>query len=487
MFAVDTDLRRRLAEVDASISGLQYTRWSILNQLKTSSSAPGRCPIVTNFPRDITSRIFLHCLLDYGTPTPHPRYAPMLLLQVCRVWRSIALSTPGLWTKLCFHFGGLPKAVWDEGRLENFIDDCLARSGTLPLSLHLTGSNWRPLAEERARRLIPAILKRFSSRIQVLELHIGVGEYPENTPGFPLLQKLTLGGPYASSGNDIISLPISIFDAAPQLREVNMAGQDTDPSQFLIPWNNVTVFYGESLPSRECLNILRSAPSLVECSLIEPQAPGDGDIPTITHPGLKSLTLVDAFLLEFLSLPALQHLALSIVDAQNVHLLPFISASSTSLVTLKSPKVPLDSLSNMVALTDLELYDPPSEHLAGLFALLDRNTYQNVLPELQVLKLDPCSPYVNTVLVDALSSRSVVSQAGAARLRSFRQIWSPKTPGDTLRGYCQEKGFALVFEELVKKGLKIYIGHREPGACLFNYQDCEFDPSRYSLGEAWSI
>ncbi|KAF8207887.1 hypothetical protein K438DRAFT_2075153 [Mycena galopus ATCC 62051] len=482
MSSIDSnaDLRRRLAEVEGSISGLQYTRWNIQRQLKMATTTSGSCPILANLSREITSQIFMNCLRPWSS-TLDSRYAPMLLLQVCREWRSIALeSTPGLWTMLRFDFNSLPEAFVNGEKLEQFLNDCVARAGARPLSLALfAGHCHAPRLQEAAQRLIPAILQRLSSQIEVLELNIGITGYPATTPGFPLLRKLTLGGLYDQSGDD---LPIPIFGTAPQLREVVMACA-IPPSLFVIPWRDVAVFQGERLSSKECVNILRSAPSLVECRFTELEL--DGDTPTVSHRGLKSLKLEDDDIPKFLTLPALQHLKVTIVRAESVHLLPFISASAASLVTLTAPKIPLDSLSDMVALTDLALFQAPHDHVVALIALLDRTKNRDVLPQLQVLELNPCSPYVNTVLVDALSSRSMVAQDGAAMLRSFRQIWLPKTPRDALQGYYKEQGFAVVLVGMVKKGMKVYIGHADSGASLFNHEDVVYDPSRESLGGTW--
>ncbi|KAJ7167781.1 hypothetical protein C8R46DRAFT_870883, partial [Mycena filopes] len=59
------------------------------------------CPALT-LPVEITSEIFLCCLprtSEYFLPPTFesPVRAPMLLLQICRTWRAIALSSPRLW------------------------------------------------------------------------------------------------------------------------------------------------------------------------------------------------------------------------------------------------------------------------------------------------------------------------------------------------------------------------------------------------------
>ncbi|KAJ7859726.1 hypothetical protein B0H13DRAFT_2356019 [Mycena leptocephala] len=59
-------------------------------------------------PRDIWEEIFLHCLpvspdpdtpcYNRKSPTSIHLTAPLILLQVCRAWRTVALSLPDLWT-----------------------------------------------------------------------------------------------------------------------------------------------------------------------------------------------------------------------------------------------------------------------------------------------------------------------------------------------------------------------------------------------------
>ncbi|KAF8879316.1 hypothetical protein CPB84DRAFT_1622766, partial [Gymnopilus junonius] len=55
---------------------------------------------------EILSKIFLYCLpYSYWSPCwedapnrPKPSEAPLLLSQICRRWRTVALHTPQLWT-----------------------------------------------------------------------------------------------------------------------------------------------------------------------------------------------------------------------------------------------------------------------------------------------------------------------------------------------------------------------------------------------------
>ncbi|KAJ7719145.1 hypothetical protein B0H16DRAFT_1255598, partial [Mycena metata] len=52
---------------------------------------------VSTIPVEIISQIFLECLPADGRVRPSPHRAPLLLAQICRRWREIALGTGQLW------------------------------------------------------------------------------------------------------------------------------------------------------------------------------------------------------------------------------------------------------------------------------------------------------------------------------------------------------------------------------------------------------
>ncbi|KAJ6531126.1 hypothetical protein B0H19DRAFT_967132, partial [Mycena capillaripes] len=52
---------------------------------------------VLRLPPELTSEIFLFCLPDSEFNVPNSTTAPLLLCQIFRRWRDIALATPGLW------------------------------------------------------------------------------------------------------------------------------------------------------------------------------------------------------------------------------------------------------------------------------------------------------------------------------------------------------------------------------------------------------
>jgi hypothetical protein len=110
----------------------------------------------------------------------------------------------------------------------------------------------------------------------------------------------------------------------------------------------------------------------------------------------------------------------------------------------------------MATLTDLTWVDlsRSNEYLDEFFRHFDRRNHPRFLPQLRVLEFTGCLPLVNTILVDALCSRSAPTQDGRARLRSFRQIWADGTPLQ----FNFEQGVGLALAELAGKGMDIYIG-----------------------------
>ncbi|KAJ6457004.1 hypothetical protein C8R47DRAFT_916465, partial [Mycena vitilis] len=53
-------------------------------------------PVLT-LPPEIIAQIFVACLPDHGRVRPSRDTAPILLAQICRQWRNIAISSSELW------------------------------------------------------------------------------------------------------------------------------------------------------------------------------------------------------------------------------------------------------------------------------------------------------------------------------------------------------------------------------------------------------
>ncbi|KAF7335282.1 F-box domain-containing protein [Mycena sanguinolenta] len=424
-----------------------------------------RIPSFSTLPTEIISEIFVSCLPFYleRRSTLNPNHAPMLLLCVCRKWRSIALSTPRLWALVNLDFDCLAQPFFEKRSWEKFLEDCVTRAGACPFSLRLKKGY---KLEQDGWRFIPTILEQHSGRIQELELMVDLGQYPKYTSGFPLLQKLKINLPaeYDDEDPEIIALkenPIQIFAAAPQLRQLDLTY--VTPSLFAIRWENLAEFTAFGISSSDCVDVLRWAPSLVRCTISSPYL--EPDTTAVSHPNLKSFTFSEMFTTErifrFLTFPTLEYLNLFMKDMDDAHFLQFVSRSSSSLLRLTSrfAAVPLESLSNMVALTRLTLYAPSREYLVEFFDHFDRTKNPAFLPQLKMLAFKDCLLFVNQLLIDALSSRCSVTQDGGVILQSFCQVWSENRVVDTLYDLFDLEGYVpAVFDKLVDAGMDIYVG-----------------------------
>ncbi|KAF8202008.1 hypothetical protein K438DRAFT_1581458, partial [Mycena galopus ATCC 62051] len=115
-------LRYRLAQLSELIATLSAERQK-LQALSDSIVYP-----VLMLPPEITILIFLHCLPEASAyPQPSPLSAPLLLAQICRQWRDIAIASPALWRSI-----GLV-----DTRSVGVFQTWLSRSGNHPLNLSL--------------------------------------------------------------------------------------------------------------------------------------------------------------------------------------------------------------------------------------------------------------------------------------------------------------------------------------------------------------
>ncbi|KAJ7474722.1 hypothetical protein FB451DRAFT_1246432 [Mycena latifolia] len=91
-------LRTRLAELDRQIAHIKAYLSTVAAERQTVKEYLGGIvyPILT-IPTELTAKIFVDCLPDHGRVWPSAEMAPLLLVQVCRSWREIALGTGDLW------------------------------------------------------------------------------------------------------------------------------------------------------------------------------------------------------------------------------------------------------------------------------------------------------------------------------------------------------------------------------------------------------
>ncbi|KAJ7186379.1 hypothetical protein C8R46DRAFT_1341827 [Mycena filopes] len=270
-----------------------------------ASESDSKVDPIPNLPPEIASEIFLHFLPVYPEcPPPSGSTSPVLLPQICRHWREIALSTPRLWRaiKIVIRVSGgkYPQAL---DRLTTW----LARSAESPLSLHIQMARNFSFLRLFVHEFVP-----HRHRLEYLVVEGPFKLFSSLRGDMPLLQSLTLTCPNHSSREP----PTDIFSGTPKLMDVVLC--TFDKRVMLLPLAQLTSLSVEFVSPPECTEILRIAVNLVRCTFTiytdreETNTP-DPVIP-VHHHRLRHLTfrpvdgqVIDG-LLRVLTLPGLQTL-----------------------------------------------------------------------------------------------------------------------------------------------------------------------------------
>ncbi|KAJ6532983.1 hypothetical protein B0H19DRAFT_1187243 [Mycena capillaripes] len=268
-------LRSRLEELDALIAQLTAERQRLLAE----SNA-----IV--YP--ITTEIFLRCLPCDSNPRPSSGEAPLLLGQICRQWREIALDTPALWRCLLLEMPVELLHIW------------LSRSGNLPLSLHCQDSH-------ETGALLEASLAH-SHHLQDVKITLPLTSIAKLNlchTSLPMLRSISID---ISHWDDESAMEAVILRDVPFLREAHVYA----PRQLNIemPWRQlVTLTLRHDIEFMKCLSLLRGCPDLVNLT-VHTLGPATAHTDLLPLHSLESLScnFGTASLLDFLTVPRLARL-----------------------------------------------------------------------------------------------------------------------------------------------------------------------------------
>ncbi|KAJ7098246.1 hypothetical protein C8R44DRAFT_811147 [Mycena epipterygia] len=456
VMSTNSVLRDRLSNLDVALSQLTEEREAVQLQLDLIVY-----PILT-LPPEITSEIFMCCSAHARDGLRMlPSVAPLMLLGVCRAWRTLALSVPALWDTITEVEFRIPKTM------DDFITTWFSRAGARPLSLSLiyTGDPDSPH--------LHSVMKGYASRLQSLDLMTDGNSYSHlaDIGPFPILRDLSL-----VSLDDMLEpngTPITAFSDASLLRHLSV--DSLAPSALLMPWSQLTKFSASLVSLQECLGVMRWATSLCEFHRLaspEEESITHTEQPFMCHSRLTSLDISttgdDYDILEFLTLPSVQKLKLggkfasfhSDLDAAVVQ---FLSRTSATLRTFAvgMSMVPVQWLQITTHLTTLELICPGTS-TTDVVRSLDRRNAPDFLPKLQNLAFLECaSDKVDMVgLLDVLNSRctnnDAITETGRAKLDAFRLIW-PKYPDSSAESILPLLHLAPL-RALASQGMHIHIG-----------------------------
>ncbi|KAJ7102765.1 hypothetical protein C8R44DRAFT_346617 [Mycena epipterygia] len=384
----------------------------ILKQLTQSKSAAQRqlnsiLDPVARLPLEISSEIFIRCLPPL--PKPGASHVPMLLLNICNTWTDIALSTPALWASIHINFPrgeGFSEvfAMWLER----------ARNRSLSISLHKSFDDG---VETLVWQHAPHI-KNFA--IYSDEDHLSLST---NAGLFPSLETLTIGG---------------------------------------LPDEN------DDLPLFRCqqiLKILCLAPNLVECTfnnffIYDHPLPESSVLRSLQHLRFAFEDLGEADhsngFIKYMTLPALQTLALPINNASGPDIISFFERSSPSLLHLTLAVFGALHVSQVEGclrlLPTLTTFEFHAHRILvnQLFTALAESS-SDFLPNLRSMKIHD---------YPLMSPEELPSYEALLLVLSSRrnQIFRFELSSDDLEWNIPQADTLVGFQQLVADGMEIHIG-----------------------------
>jgi hypothetical protein len=270
-------------------------------------------------PPEIMSEIFILCttvkmrsLDDFDFEQDISTSSQLSLIYVCRLWRSIANSTPALWTSLRIY---IPLNYRTNQSIQD-IQQWISRSGQLPLSIQVHHNRSLPIIfpHPEGDDLIN-LVNSYSHRWESLEITL----IPQLLPLFrdsssgPSILKTLILAPVLTLGLRQHQHSFNIGASLPSPTCVSLSSTNVWPLG--ICWDEVTRFTARRTGLGQALEILRLPPQLQEFILFELERESDDDLPSppVLHSRLETLHVylsskaISYQLMDSITLPSLKH------------------------------------------------------------------------------------------------------------------------------------------------------------------------------------
>ncbi|KAJ7633665.1 hypothetical protein DFH06DRAFT_1139997 [Mycena polygramma] len=376
-------------------------------------------PVLT-LPPEILSAIFVECLpTQERRALPSPVTPPLSLAQVCRHWRSIALSTCELWSTVDLFFPFLEddeEAPLYDNTLA-LLETWFARAKGRLLSVKIRSPS------TRVPEAVLSIVSTASGRLHTLDLDLHPDDFRflgGNCSAFPSLKRLSVSSPWVYDA-------LSIFGNTPFLSELR--------ADHILELDEISL--------DDLVDIVTHCPSLSHLKVFV-TGHDNGPKTAISAAHLRSLSL-HGYGLDFLTLPGLRRLEIrdGMCDLEG-----FLSRSSCGLehFTLHVDANAPDCLAYFEAMPALTFLSIEIDQDVATFVEVF-NEDPILLPNLSTLivwsVVDEDFDHLQLVnLLDALHSRS----APLTPLLSAEIVFPCWLPSESLfRG----------FSRLIAQGLKL--------------------------------
>ncbi|PCH44201.1 hypothetical protein WOLCODRAFT_138824 [Wolfiporia cocos MD-104 SS10] len=232
---------------------------------------------ISILPHDVLHQIFLMVLDEYTKHDIWPQYTGMVIGQVCRSWRYVAIDVPNMWTTIQV-YGTSP---------EEMTHTFLERSQTMPLRVKLTGTPYEPEMDSNlvshARLLSRHIGRFFRLELCAIDLEILQAILPHFGHPAPILRHLSL------EANMLYDVDADkLFDPAtyqlaselaietPVLNELSVTTA-TVPLDCYINLSTLILMDQATLLPEDLFNVLRQSPQLqfLVVGVVGPMFPTD--------------------------------------------------------------------------------------------------------------------------------------------------------------------------------------------------------------------
>ncbi|KAJ7111850.1 hypothetical protein C8R44DRAFT_882897 [Mycena epipterygia] len=258
--------------------------------------------LARRLPEDIIREIFLACLPSSRNAVMSAREAPLLLGQVCSSWRKIAFSTPQLWSSLHVVVPNVSRLP----QLTGAVDDWLARSGVLPLSITLAVSAACEPGSDNVVTMID-VLTKFSLRWKRVKITLSprtiltplTNLHPSDVPILESIAFTSIGSGTWQNVVAALDIPWRAFNflRSPAIRCASFSSLGGNLLALPLPWPLLRSlnFTSGSLKDSSSFQltttaarlILRQCPNLTTCTLcVTPDRNSVVDDPDIQPPSL---------------------------------------------------------------------------------------------------------------------------------------------------------------------------------------------------------
>ncbi|SJL02847.1 uncharacterized protein ARMOST_06186 [Armillaria ostoyae] len=433
-------------EFVASLQERVSKAWAVLNDLLKEQrgvkdmieSCKTIIRPIRKVPEDIVREIFL-ALWDTeeeGKDSLNKRFAPLVVSQVCRDWRNIALSMSQLWSTITLDFDQHP----NELRCQYLLQTYLVRSANHDIILSI-----RSKRDISKSPVIPALLLS-APRWTNISMIIPYKSRHAFSAARGFLHSLNhLSVELTEEDYYYMQTTESLFDAfeyAPLLRSLSLKGISRSTRQTSLPWSQLTDYTGDDGSSY--MDVLKRAPDMERASL---QCFADGTHQTSSHQRLRILHVHEVErspyasdsaggILQFLScveFPALESLHMTYAHTRNVLVPKSLLGSTVS--SLKSLSIDARSVLSSTAQADFLSLLKTTESLSSLslpcrfepnqnkelLTGLNANMNPTVVPRLSSLtiRITNEKPFLQPSFIEMVQSRRYPALACVA-LESLR-------------------------------------------------------------------